>query len=90
MKVLVMHYTNKAQVPFADDLRKFTFRSLDQLLSKKGNVVTKHAHLPTDEQMSAMENFVDAMDLMQAGDKDDNGYISKAFNLPSRSLTLFT
>ncbi|KAF8519214.1 SPOC domain-like protein [Gautieria morchelliformis] len=61
------------QVPFADDLRKFTFRSLDQLVSKKGEVVTKHAHLPTDEQMKAMETFVDAMDLMHAGDKDENG-----------------
>ncbi|KAF8575921.1 ku80-like protein [Ramaria rubella] len=61
------------QVPFADDLRKFTFRSLDQLVSKKGELVSKHAHLPTEEQMTAMDKFVDSMDLMHAGEKDENG-----------------
>lgn len=60
-------------MPFADDVRKFTFRSLDQLVSKKGNVVIKHAHLPTDEQLNAMDTLVDAMDLMHAGDKDADG-----------------
>lgn len=62
-------------MPFADDLRKFTFRSLDRLVSTKGEVITKHAHLPTNEQMKAMDNFVDAMDLMRAGEKDDNGQV---------------
>jgi ATP-dependent DNA helicase 2 subunit 2 len=62
-----------AQVPFADDLRKFTFRSLDRLVSKKGEEITKHPHLPTNEQLNAMDKFVDAMDLMHAGEKDDNG-----------------
>lgn len=66
-------------MPFADDIRKFTFRSLDLLVSKKGDVVTKHAHLPTDEQMKAMDAFVDAMDLMDAGDKDEEGFASSTF-----------
>ncbi|KAH8103255.1 SPOC domain-like protein [Phellopilus nigrolimitatus] len=46
------------QMPFADD---------------KGEVITKHPFIPTDEQMGAMDHFVDSMDLMQAGDKTRKG-----------------
>ena len=61
------------QMPFADDVRKYTFPSLDNLVSRKGEKITKHPYLPTDEQMQAMEKFVDDMDLMHAGEKDENG-----------------
>jgi ATP-dependent DNA helicase 2 subunit 2 len=61
-------------MPFADDVRKYTFASLDTLLNKDGHEVKAHAYLPTNEQMSAMDEFVDAMDLMEAGDKDEEGY----------------
>lgn len=60
-------------MPFADDVRKYTFASLDHLVSKKGEVIQQHPYLPTDSQLDAMENFVDAMDLMAAGDKDEEG-----------------
>lgn len=60
-------------MPFADDVRNFTFASLDTLISKKGEVITKHPYLPTEEQMEAMDHFVDAMDLMDAGEKDEDG-----------------
>jgi ATP-dependent DNA helicase 2 subunit 2 len=60
-------------MPFADDVRKYTFASLDRLINKKGEVVEKHPYKPTDEQMEAMENFVDAMNLMEAGEKDEEG-----------------
>jgi ATP-dependent DNA helicase 2 subunit 2 len=59
-------------VPFADDIRKFTFRSLDRLITKSGEIVKKHPHLPTGEQLEAMDAFVDAMNLMEA-DKDEEG-----------------
>jgi hypothetical protein len=62
-------------MPFADDLRKYPFASLERLVNKKGEIVTKHPYLPTQEQMDAMENFVDAMDLMEAGEKDENGCV---------------
>ncbi|KAJ7451138.1 SPOC domain-like protein [Mycena latifolia] len=62
-----------AQMPFADDVRKYTFASLDHLVSKKGEVLTEHAYIPTEAQMEAMDNFVDAMDLMDAGEKDEEG-----------------
>ncbi|KAI0039555.1 SPOC domain-like protein [Auriscalpium vulgare] len=61
------------QMPFADDVRKYTFPPLEHLVNKKSEHVTKHPYIPTDEQLEAMENFVDAMDLMDAGDKDEEG-----------------
>ncbi|KAH8101566.1 SPOC domain-like protein [Cristinia sonorae] len=61
------------QMPFADDVRKYTFASLDNLISKKGEKITNHPYIPTEEQQRAMDNFVDAMDLMDAGEKDEDG-----------------
>jgi len=63
-------------MPFADDVRKYTFASLDKLVSKKGELITEHSYLPTEEQLDAMDKFVDSMDLMDAGDKDQDGYYS--------------
>jgi hypothetical protein len=62
-------------MPFADDVRKYTFASLDNLVNKKGEVVTKHPYIPTEEQQEAMDKFVDAMDLMHAGEKDEEGCV---------------
>ncbi|ETW87659.1 hypothetical protein HETIRDRAFT_41157 [Heterobasidion irregulare TC 32-1] len=61
------------QMPFADDIRKYTFPPLENLINKKAERVAKHPYIPTDEQMDAMGHFVDAMDLMQAGEKDEEG-----------------
>ncbi|RDX51486.1 SPOC domain-like protein [Lentinus brumalis] len=61
------------QMPFAEDVRNFPFPSLETLINKKGEIVTEHPYLPTKEQMEAMENFVDAMDLSDAGEKDEGG-----------------
>lgn len=60
-------------MPFADDLRRYRFQSLERLTLKNGEVITEHPFLPTDEQMAAMDDFVDAMDLMHAGEKDEEG-----------------
>lgn len=62
-----------AQMPFADDVRKYTFASLDRLINKRGELITEHPYIPTKEQQAAMDKFVDAMDLMEAGDKDEDG-----------------
>ncbi|KAF8736633.1 hypothetical protein AX14_014210 [Amanita brunnescens Koide BX004] len=62
-----------AQMPFADDVRKYSFASLERLVSKKGETLTSHPYLPTQEQQSAMDSLLDAMDLMDAGDKDEEG-----------------
>lgn len=60
-------------MPFADDIRNFPFPSLETLINKKGEVVKEHPYLPNNEQTDAMEEFVDAMDLSDAGDKDEEG-----------------
>ncbi|KAH0838704.1 hypothetical protein J3R83DRAFT_7032 [Lanmaoa asiatica] len=60
-------------MPFADDVRHYTFPSLSTLVSRSGQKITKHPYIPTEEQLEAMDNFVDAMDLMEAGDKDEKG-----------------
>jgi len=60
-------------MPFADDVRKYTFASLDHLVSKKGEVIEEHPYIPTKAQRTAMDEFVDAMDLMDAGEKDEAG-----------------
>ncbi|CAA7264673.1 unnamed protein product [Cyclocybe aegerita] len=69
-------------MPFADDVRKYTFASLDRLVNKKGEVLTEHPYLPTDEQMEAMDSLVDAMDLMDAGEKDEEGNRLPWFSTP--------
>ncbi|KZT24684.1 SPOC domain-like protein [Neolentinus lepideus HHB14362 ss-1] len=68
------------QMPFADDVRKYTFASLETLVTKNGEQILKHPYLPTKEQMDAMDNFVDAMDLMEAGEKDEEGNRSPWFD----------
>jgi len=60
-------------MPFADDVRKYTFSPLLNISNRKGERVITHPYLPTHEQIDAMDCLVDAMDLMQAGEKDDDG-----------------
>ena len=42
-------------------------------MSKKGEVIEEHPYIPTKAQRTAMDEFVDAMDLMDAGEKDEAG-----------------
>jgi ATP-dependent DNA helicase 2 subunit 2 len=60
-------------MPFADDVRKYTFPSLEMLYNKAGEEMTEHPYLPTEGQQDAMDKFVEAMDLTFAGEKDENG-----------------
>ena len=69
------------QMPFADDVRKYTFPSLMNLLNKKGERVTEHPYIPTEAQCAAMDDFVDSMDLMEAGEKDDDGCVVLAHTI---------
>ncbi|EKM60439.1 uncharacterized protein PHACADRAFT_82428 [Phanerochaete carnosa HHB-10118-sp] len=62
-----------SHMPFADDLRKWSFPSLDQLVNGKGQLVMTHPYLPTEEQLETMEDLVDALNLMEAGEKDEDG-----------------
>jgi len=60
-------------MPFADDVRKYTFPSLETLYNKAGEEVIEHPYLPTQTQQDAMGKFVEAMDLSSAGEKGENG-----------------
>ncbi|OCH84687.1 ku80-like protein [Obba rivulosa] len=66
-------YLMWVRMPFADDIRNFPFASLEKLVTKTGEVVKSHPYLPTEDQVAAMEQFVDAMDLMDAGEKNEDG-----------------
>ena len=70
-------------MPFADDVRNYPFASLERLVNKKGEVVEEHPYLPNNEQMDAMEAFVDAMDLSDAGEKNEDGYV-RTFHVAAR------
>ncbi|PCH33115.1 SPOC domain-like protein [Wolfiporia cocos MD-104 SS10] len=60
-------------VPFADDIRNFPFESLSKLYAKSGKEVKEHPYLPTKAHMDAMDRFVDELDLMTAGEEDEDG-----------------
>ena len=60
-------------MPFADDIRNFPFASLSKLYSKGGKEVKEHQYLPTKAQLDAMDRFVDELDLMTAGEEDEDG-----------------
>ena len=75
-------------MPFADDVRNYPFASLETLINKKGEIVTEHPYLPTNEQMDAMEEFVDAMDLTDAGEKNEEGYVTSFIHSLIRSVIL--
>jgi len=61
------------QVPFAEDVRHYTFAPLDKVVTMKGKVLMKHRNLPTDEQDEAMNDYVDSMNLMNFS-TDEEGY----------------
>lgn len=62
-------------MPFAEDMRRLEFPSLRDYFDRKKQRLgpDKCTKLPTQEQMSAMDDFVDSMDLMTAGPADEDG-----------------
>ncbi len=60
-------------MPFADDIRRYNFPSLEILKDKNGIKKTGHPNLPTAEMMDAMSELVDAGDLSAAGELDEEG-----------------
>jgi len=66
--------TVEQKIPFAEDVRNYTFASLDTIRNKDGKQVTKHPYLTNNEMVSAMDRWVDKMDLTEAG-IDDQGLV---------------
>ena len=60
------------QLPFAEDVRPYKFPPLDRVVTVSGKIITEHRNLPTDHLKSAMNDYVDQMDLSTFG-KDDDG-----------------
>ncbi|KAG9127750.1 ATP-dependent DNA helicase II subunit 2 [Ceratobasidium sp. 392] len=74
-------YLMWVQIPFAEDFRRFSFPSLERYVSKKGEVLTEHPYIPTSEMHAAMDDWVDSMDLMDAGPKGEDGNRTEWFDL---------
>ncbi|KAH6633693.1 ATP-dependent DNA helicase-like protein II [Boeremia exigua] len=61
------------ELPFEEDIRRYKFPPLDRKLTVSGKVITEHRDLPTADLTSAMDAYVDAMDLSTfAEDEDGN------------------
>jgi ATP-dependent DNA helicase 2 subunit 2 len=58
-------------LPFAEDVRSYRFPPLDKIVTVSGKVVTQHRNLPSDDLQSAMNEFVDKMDLSTLGTDED-------------------
>lgn len=65
-------YFHFSEVPFSEDLKRYTFPSLDRVITADGRELKEHRSLPTDSMVRAMEGLVDSMDLMHAF-KDEEG-----------------
>ncbi|GAA5967240.1 hypothetical protein JCM11641_000485 [Rhodosporidiobolus odoratus] len=68
-----VEYCYWARLPYAEDIRSLTFPSLDRLFNRKGHRLQDHKFLPTEAMDEAMDAFVDAMDLSEAGAPDEEG-----------------
>ena len=60
------------ELPFAEDIRSYKFPPLDRVVTVSGKVLSLHRNLPSDDLQSAMDAYVDTMDLGTFG-KDDEG-----------------
>lgn len=59
------------ELPFAEDIRKYTFPPLDRVLLVSGKQLKVHRNIASDELVDAMSDYVDSMDLSQFGSDDD-------------------
>ena len=61
-------------VPFRDDVKRSAFPPLDRVTTSTGQSLYEHPTIPTKEQQSRMDTFVDLMDLMDMDDHPDGWY----------------
>ncbi|GAA6003096.1 uncharacterized protein JCM10292_002859, partial [Rhodotorula paludigena] len=76
-----VEYCTWVRFPFAEDLRQFQLGSLERLFNRKGKRVHDNKLLPTEEMDDAMDDFVDAMDLTEAGPPDEEGNPTEFFSV---------
>ena len=75
------------QIPFAEDVRSYKFPPLDRVVTVSGKMIKEHRNLPSDPLQSAMDIFVDTMDLANFG-KDEDGYVNSRSHHALRSSQL--
>ncbi|KAI9658894.1 MAG: ATP-dependent DNA helicase II subunit 2 [Bathelium mastoideum] len=51
------------ELPFAEDVRSYTFPPLDRIVTVSGKVLTQHRKLPSETLVKAMDAYVDQMEL---------------------------
>lgn len=60
------------EVPFREDLKRFTFPPLDRVITREGKELVEHTSLPSKEMQKCMDEMVDSMDLMEAIKGEDD------------------
>ncbi|KAF2486453.1 SPOC like C-terminal domain-containing protein [Neohortaea acidophila] len=60
------------ELPFAEDVRSYKFPPLDRVVTVSGKTLTLHRNLPNNDLQTAMDAYVDNMDLSTFG-KDADG-----------------
>ena len=59
------------QLPFAEDVRSYKFPPLDRVITVSGKTLKEHRNLPNAELNSAMNDYVDSLDLSTFGKEDE-------------------
>ncbi|KAI8082883.1 SPOC like C-terminal domain-containing protein [Halteromyces radiatus] len=60
------------QIAFAEDIRQYTFNSLDKVVLKSGKIITEdHPLLPTQEMKESMTDFVKHMSIKTEDQEED-------------------
>lgn len=72
-------YFHFAEVPFSDDLKRYTFPSLNRAITAYGKELNEHRTLPSERMLQAMEGLVDSMNLSRLY-VDDDGHEQSWFS----------
>lgn len=67
-------------LPFAEDLRVYRFPPLDKIITVSGKALTSHRHLPSDNLMSAMSDFMDKMSLTNPDTSEERFAIEDVYS----------
>ncbi|KAL9034293.1 MAG: hypothetical protein Q9214_007106, partial [Letrouitia sp. 1 TL-2023] len=59
------------QIPYAEDIRSYKFPPLDRIETVSGKVIKEHRNIPSEALQSAMDDFVDEMNLATFGEDED-------------------
>lgn len=55
----------EVQLPFSEDVRSYRFPPLDKVVTVSGKVIKEHRNLPSDNMLSAMEKYIENMELSE-------------------------